>query len=177
MARFGAPVRITEDPDVLERIDAAREHVLETMQHADRVYGITTGFGGMANVTIHPQDAGALQENLVRFMTVGAGDPLPQEDVRAAMLLRANSHLRGASGLRFEFIRRLQIFLNEGVTPRVLEHGSIGASGDLAPLAQIMGAACGLAKHYQVDFRGETIDCLTVLERLGGPLKYYHRAA
>ena len=59
------------------------------------------------------------------------------------MLLRANSHLRGASGLRFELIRRLTVFLNEGVTPLVREFGSIGASGDLAPLAQIMGALSG----------------------------------
>ena len=167
VARFGAPVRLTEDPEILQRIDAAREHVLKMTRQADAVYGITTGFGGMANVAIHPRDAGALQENLARFMTVGAGDPLPREEVRAAMLLRANSHLRGASGLRFEFIQRLQIFLNEGVTPRVREHGSIGASGDLAPLAQIMGAICGLAEHYQVDSRGEMIDCLTALESLG----------
>ena len=65
------------------------------------------------------------------------------------MLLRANSHLRGASGLRFELIRRLTVFLNEGVTPIMREFGSIGASGDLAPLAQVMGAICGLSPALQ----------------------------
>lgn len=167
VARYSARVRLTEDSQVLRRIEASCEYAREVAKDAERVYGITTGFGGMANVTIDPDDASALQENIARFMSVGAGDFLSREDVRAAMLLRANSHLRGASGLRFEFIRRLQIFLNEGVTPHVRELGSIGASGDLAPLAPIMGALCGLSAHYQVDYRGETTDCLTALERLG----------
>jgi phenylalanine ammonia-lyase len=100
-------------------------------------------------------------------MSVGAGRPLRLDDVRAAMLLRANSHLRGASGLRFELIRRLTVFLNEGVTPILREFGSIGASGDLAPLAQVMGAVCGLSPHFLVDHRGETVDCVTALGRLG----------
>src|SRR5207342_365022 len=113
--------------------------VVHAAQVADRIYGVTTGFGGMANVVIPPSDAGALQENIARFMSTGAGRPLRIDDVRAAMLLRANSHLR------VELIRRLTVFLNEGVTPVIREFGSIGASGDLAPLAQVMGAVCGLS--------------------------------
>ena len=139
VARRGAPVRITDDPEVRRRIEASLQYVVHAAQVADRIYGVTTGFGGMANVVIPPSDAGALQENIARFMSVGAGRPLRTDDVRAAMLLRANSHLRGASGLRFELIRRLTVFLNEGVTPLIREFGSIGASGDLAPLAQVDG--------------------------------------
>ena len=167
VARRGAPVRITDDPEVRRRIEASLQYVVHAAQVADRIYGVTTGFGGMANVVIPPGDAGALQENIARFMSVGAGRPLRIDDVRAAMLLRANSHLRGASGLRFELIRRLTVFLNEGVTPILREFGSIGASGDLAPLAQIMGAVCGLSPHFMVDDRGETVDCLSALRRLG----------
>jgi phenylalanine ammonia-lyase len=167
VARLGAPVRIGADPEIRRRIEASLHYVVEAARAADRIYGVTTGFGGMANVVIPPSEAGALQENIARFMSVGAGRPLSIDDVRAAMLLRANSHLRGASGLRFELIHRLTIFLNEGVTPRLLEFGSIGASGDLAPLAQVMGAVCGLSPHFLVDHRGETVDCLTALGRLG----------
>ena len=172
VARRGAPVRITDDPEVRRRIEASLQYVVHAAQVADRIYGVTTGFGGMANVVIPPGDAGALQENIARFMSVGAGRPLRIDDVRAAMLLRANSHLRGASGLRFELIRRLTVFLNEGVTPILREFGSIGASGDLAPLAQVMGAVCGLSPHFMVDDRGQTVDCLSALRRLGlEPLK------
>jgi phenylalanine ammonia-lyase len=166
VARRGAPVRITDDPEVRRRIEASLQYVVHAAQVADRIYGVTTGFGGMANVVIAPKDAGALQENIARFMSVGAGRPLRTDDVRAAMLLRANSHLRGASGLRFELIRRLTVFLNEGVTPILREFGSIGASGDLAPLAQVMGAVCGLSPHFMVDDRGKTVDCLSALARL-----------
>jgi phenylalanine ammonia-lyase len=166
VARRGAPVRITEDPEVRRRIEASLQYVVHAAQVADRIYGVTTGFGGMANVVIAPRDAGALQENIARFMSVGAGRPLRLDDVRAAMLLRANSHLRGASGLRFELIRRLTVFLNQGVTPILREFGSIGASGDLAPLAQVMGAVCGLSPHFMVDDRGQTVDCLSALARL-----------
>jgi phenylalanine ammonia-lyase len=167
VARRGAPVRITDDPEVRRRIEASLQYVVHAAQVADRIYGVTTGFGGMANVVIPPGDAGALQENIARFMSVGAGRPLRLDDVRAAMLLRANSHLRGASGLRFELIRRLTVFLNEGVTPILREFGSIGASGDLAPLAQVMGAVCGLSPHFLVDDGGKTVDCLSALRRLG----------
>ena len=97
----------------------------------------------MAHVVISPTEAAELQNNAIWFMKTGAGKKLPVPDVRAAMLLRANSHLHGASGLRLEIIRRMVTFLNAGVTPHVCEFGSIGASGDLVPLTQITGALLG----------------------------------
>jgi phenylalanine ammonia-lyase len=132
------------------------------------IYGVTTGFGGMANVLIAGEDAADLQNNLL-FLKAGAGRRLPKADVRAAMLLRANSHLRGASGVRLDLIRRIEIFLNAGVTPHVREFGSIGASGDLVPLASITGALIGVDPCFTVDFNGEEVDALTALERLGLP--------
>ena len=92
---------------------------------------------------------------------------LPLADVRAAMLLRANSHIAGASGIRLELIKRMLIFLNAGVTPHVPEFGSIGASGDLTPLAYISGALVGLNSSYIVDFDGEEMDAPAALQKLG----------
>ncbi len=132
VARDGEPVRLTRDPDVLDRIERSREYVLALAMRDEPVYGVTTGFGGMANRVIPQSEASALQENLFHFMRLGAGGFIPAEDVRASMLVRANSHLRGASGLRLEIIERIVTFLNRRVTPRVREFGSIGASGDLS---------------------------------------------
>jgi phenylalanine ammonia-lyase len=113
--------------------------------------------------------AGELQQNLIYFHKAGAGKQLPLPDVRAAMLIRANSHLLGLSGLRLELIQRIITFLNADVTPHVREFGSIGASGDLTPLAAITGALIGLDESFTVDFDGEEIDSLTALARIGLP--------
>lgn len=166
VARGGASVELSADAAVRSRVDASSEFVIESARRGEAVYGVTTGFGGMANVVIPTSDLSALQENVLHFMATGAGKPLPREDVRAAMLLRANSHLRGVSGLRFEIIERLEAFLNAGATPQVREFGSIGASGDLVPLTQITGAVCGLFPHFLVNIGDEVLDCATVLSRL-----------
>jgi phenylalanine ammonia-lyase len=131
------------------------------------IYGVTSGFGGMANVVISRECAALLQNNLMWYHKVGAGKRLPLADVRAAMLLRANSHLHGASGIRLELIHRMETFLNAGVTPHVYEFGSIGASGDLTPLAYITGALVGLDRCYTVNFSGEEMDAPTALSKLG----------
>lgn len=169
VARYGAKVRLTDDEKILQRVEAARQYIAEAVENSKPVYGVTSGFGGMAHVIISREEAAELQNNLIWFMKSGAGKWLPNSDVRAAMLIRANSHLHAASGLRLELIRRIETFLNANVTPRVREFGSIGASGDLAPLAAITGALIGLDKSFLVDFDGEEIDCLTALERLGLP--------
>ena len=101
------------------------------------------------------------------FLKSGSGRRLPLADVRAAMLLRINSHLHGASGIRLELIQRMEKFLNAGVTPHVYEFGSIGASGDLVPLSYITGALVGLDPSYNVDFNGEQMDAPTALSKLG----------
>jgi len=123
----------------------------------------------MAHVTIDAEDASALQNNLIWFLNSGAGNKLPVEDVRASMLLRANSHMHGASGIRLEIIRRMAIFLNARVTPHVREFGSIGASGDLVPLAQITGALTGAGANFKVDFDGKEMSSLLALRKLGLP--------
>lgn len=167
VARHHTPVRLTAEDKVLRRIDASCDYIAEVVQAGDAMYGVTTGFGGMANVAIASEDAAALQGHLIWHLKAGAGNHLPIADVRAAMLLRMNSLVRGASGIRLEIIRRLETFLNTGVTPHVRELGSIGASGDLVPLSSITGALIGLDACFTVDFNGETLDSLTALERLG----------
>jgi phenylalanine ammonia-lyase len=95
------------------------------------------------------------------------GPRLPDPDVRAAMLLRANSLIKGVSGIRLEIIERYATFLNAGAAPHVYQRGSIGASGDLVPFAYIGGAIMGLDPAFLVDMGGETLDCHTALARLG----------
>jgi phenylalanine ammonia-lyase len=167
VARYGATVRLTDDGKVWERFDKSIDCVNQIIRQGEPVYGLTTSFGGMANVVIPTGDIIALQNNIIRVNHAGAGRLLPIEDVRAAMLLRANSHLKGASGVRRELVDRLIVFLNEGYTPHVREFGSIGASGDLVPLAYIAGSIIGADPSFTVDFKGETLDCLTALDRLG----------
>ena len=172
VARQYAPVRLSDDPQITERLEASHVFIRQAAKSGKPIYGVTTGFGGMADTIISPEDAAALQENLIWFMKSEAGTRLRIADVRAAMLIRANTHLLGFSGLRLELVRRMEIFLNQRVTPIVREYGSIGASGDLTPLASITGALIGLDRAFRVDFDGEELDALTALERLQlAPLK------
>ena len=167
VARFGAPVSITKDRTVLKRVAASHDYIIEAVKSGKAVYGVTTGFGGMAGTNISASDASELQENLLWFMKSETGRRLAVEDVRAAMVIRANTHLLGLSGLRLQLVQRMVDFLNAGATPLVREFGSIGASGDLTPLACVTGALIGLDRAFQVDMGGETIDALTALKRLG----------
>ena len=167
VARHGAKVCLTDNPEKLAKIEESCDFIRRAVESGDPIYGVTTGFGGMANVVISPESAVLLQNNLMRYHKVGAGKKLPLADIRAAMLLRANSHVAGASGIRLELIERMLIFLNAGVTPHVCEYGSIGASGDLTPLAYITGALIGLDSSYTVDFLGEEMDAPTALKKLG----------
>ncbi|MBX9256909.1 aromatic amino acid lyase [Desmonostoc muscorum CCALA 125] len=167
VARDGKQVRLTENADILQGIQASCDFISDAVESGKPIYGVTSGFGGMADVVISPEQASELQTNLVWFLKSGAGKKLPLADVRAAMLLRANSHLYGASGIRLELIRRMEIFLNAGVTPHVYEFGSIGASGDLVPLSYITGALIGLDSSFTVDFNGKEMDAPTALSQLG----------
>ncbi len=162
-----AQVAISQEPEVVVRIQNACDYIEEAVRCGRPIYGVTSGFGGMANVVIAPEEAAELQDNIVWYHKTGAGNYLPVADVRAAMLLRANTLMQGASGVRMEIIQRIATFINAGVTPHVPEMGSIGASGDLVPLTYITGALIGLDPCFTVDYNGETVDALTALERLG----------
>src|SRR5205809_7747959 len=124
--------------------DAARDRVRRSRAVVDRrargaepAYGINTGFGSFAEVAIAPDALEALQLNLLRSHAAGLGHPLPTRTVRATMALRANVLAKGFSGIRIETLDALVALLNHGVHPRVPSRGSVGASGDLAPLAHL----------------------------------------
>jgi phenylalanine ammonia-lyase len=167
VARYGATVHLTDNPDVLQGIEASCDYIQNGVESGQPIYGVTSGFGGMANVVISRECATLLQNNLMWFLKSGAGRRLPLADVRAAMLLRMNSHLYGASGIRLELIERMATFLNAGITPHVYEFGSIGASGDLVPLSYICGALMGVNPSYTVDFKGKEMDAPAALWKLG----------
>ncbi|MGL6342549.1 MAG: HAL/PAL/TAL family ammonia-lyase, partial [Waterburya sp.] len=167
VARHGKQVSLTTQEKILQGVEASCDYIADAVKCGKPIYGVTSGFGGMANIAIAPEQAAELQNNLIWYHKAGTGKKLPLADVRAAMLLRVNSHIYGASGIRLELLRRLVTFLNAGVTPHVYEFGSIGASGDLVPLSYITGALVGLDCRYTVDFNGETVDAPTALARLG----------
>jgi len=167
VARGGAKVSITTDARVEQKVRGSQEYVTRLIAAGERLYGVTTGFGGKSNTAITAGDACDLQEALLWFLKSGAGGRLPVGDIRASMLLRANSLLCGVSGIRMELIRRFETFLNNGLTPHVRELGSIGASGDLVPLAAIAGAIVGLDNSFKVDVRGKEMGAIDALRTLG----------
>ncbi|HEV8411190.1 MAG TPA: aromatic amino acid lyase, partial [Gemmatimonadaceae bacterium] len=125
------------------RMAATRKVVDGIVARNDVVYGITTGFGKLSDVAIPPDKLAALQVNLVRSHSVGVGTPLPRREVRAMMLLRANVLAKGFSGARPALSELLCAMLNADLWPIVPEQGSVGASGDLAPLAHLALALIG----------------------------------
>ena len=122
---------------VKENVERSRRVVEEYTEEEKVAYGITTGLGELCDVFIHKDKVNQLQKNLLRSHSAGVGKHLDEKFVRAAILLRINSLAKGYSGVRYELIERLISLLNKNVVPYVPEKGSVGASGDLAPLAHI----------------------------------------
>src|SRR6185436_1465975 len=135
IADRGETVALAED--ARRRVDASRAVVERRVRGAEPAYGINTGFGSFADVTIPPDALEALQLNLLRSHAAGLGEPLPPRAVRATMALRANVLAKGFSGISVETLEALLALLNHSVHPRVPSRGSVGASGDLAPLAHL----------------------------------------
>ena len=154
------------DHSAAARVSASWRAVDKAVKDGKVVYGLTTGFGGMANQAVDCHFAGDLQNNLISFLAAGAGNPIDSRHVRGAMALRANVLLQGCSGIRFELIERLVQFLQADAIPVVRELGSIGASGDLVPLSAIARAITGVQGKALVRMGGETIECREALERL-----------
>src|SRR5262249_43196488 len=123
--------------DTAGRIAANRAYLDDILQHGKTFYGINTGFGALHHVAIKEQELAQLQENLVCSHAAGMGNETPQDIVRLMLLLKAHGLGRGYSGVRPEIVQRLIAFHNLGIYPVVYELGSLGASGDLAPLAHL----------------------------------------
>ena len=142
------PLALELAPGALEDVARARALVEQHIARGDVVYGLTTGFGRLKNVAIAAGDLEALQENLVLSHCCGVGDPMPAGEVRAAQVLRLNGLLRGNSGVRVELCERLARLVERGFVPLVPQQGSVGASGDLAPLAHMAAATLGHGEAY-----------------------------
>jgi histidine ammonia-lyase len=132
------------------------------MKSGKQVYGVNTGFGQLAQVGIASQHLAELQLNLIRSHSAGVGNPLPERVVRAILALRANCLARGHSGIRLQTIDRMTDLLDAGIHPVVPEQGSVGASGDLAPLAHL---ALALVGEGEVFYRGRRVSAAAALRR------------
>lgn len=146
------------------RVAAARQTVLNTLEKEEAVYGVNTGFGDLAKVRIAADKLALLQERLILSHCAGVGEPLDPVTVRGMLLLRANTLARGHSGVRPEIIDALLALLNANILPLVPSRGSVGASGDLAPLAHLALPLLGKGR-VQVD--GETLPATEGLVRAG----------
>jgi histidine ammonia-lyase len=146
------------------RVDAGRRTVEETVRRGDATYGVNTGFGNLATVRIEEKNLALLQERLILSHCAGVGEPLPDAAVRGMLLLRANTLARGHSGVRPLIIEALLELLNAGVLPSVPSRGSVGASGDLAPLAHLALPLLGKGK---VRIDGEALPAVQGLEHAG----------
>src|ERR1700756_3236389 len=140
-ARHAASVTIA--PPALASVAASRRAVESAVARGETIYGVNTGFGKLAHVRIPPDQARQLQLNLIRSHASGVGEPLPVDAVRAMMLLRANVLVRGTSGVRPVLPELLVEMLNRKLHPSVPSQGSVGASGDLAPLSHLALAMIG----------------------------------
>ncbi len=162
VARHGEAVAL--DPAARPKVEASRR-VIEAALTAERpIYGVSTGFGPLSDVFVGAADREALQRNLLRSHAIGIGEPIGEAETRATVLLRANVLAKGYSGVRPEIVDLLCELLNRRVHPIIPERGSVGASGDLAPLAHL---ALVLIGEGEARYRGERLPGAEALRRSG----------
>lgn len=165
VARKNYKVELSED--AIKRVENARNFVDKIVEEERIVYGITTGFGKFSDVTISKDEAKKLQKNLIVSHSCGVGKPLQEEIVRAVMLLRVNALAKGNSGIRLSTLNTLINMLNKGVHPVIPEKGSLGASGDLAPLSHMVLVMIGEGEAF---YNGERLDGKRAMELAGIPI-------
>jgi histidine ammonia-lyase len=151
-------------PSARLRVEAAREMVDRIIRENRIVYGISTGFGALAEGVIPPSRIRELQLNLIRSHAAGVGAPLPEDEVRAIALLRANVLALGHSGVRPQIIELILELINRRIHPVIPERGSVGASGDLAPLSHFALVLIGEGEAFH---QGERVPGAVALERVG----------
>ena len=162
VARFGEQVSLSDEAK--GRVRQSRNYIDQLVQDERVVYGITTGFGKFSDVHISKSETELLQKNLIISHSCGTGPLFPEETVRAIMLLRANALSKGYSGVRLETLQGLLDMLNNGIHPAIPEKGSLGASGDLAPLAHMTLPLLGLGQAF---YKGELIEGGKALQMAG----------
>ena len=151
--------------DSRERILHCRQYLDDKIAHADKpIYGVTTGFGSLCDISIGADQLAELQINLMMSHACGTGDRVPNEVVKIMLLLKVQSLSYGYSGVKLETVERLIDFFNNDIYPIVYQQGSVGASGDLVPLAHLCLPLVGLG---EVEYRGERMTGAEILRRMG----------
>ena len=140
------PLTVTLGEDARRAIAESQELIDDIVAHGDTVYGVNTGFGRLASVNVSEDELAHLQENLVRSHAVGVGVDLDDETVRLIMLMKVIALAEGFSGVRLELVETMCALINANIYPRIPSRGSVGASGDLAPLAHLAGALIGFGE-------------------------------
>lgn len=158
------PVRIDDGVALHRRLEKSQAHLAAALERNEAVYGVTTGYGGSCGNQVRAENSRQLGLNLVRYHGCGFGEPLGIPEVRATMLCRLISLLRGYSGVSRNLVDHLASFLNHGITPVIPSMGSVGASGDLTPLSYV---AATLAGEREVFFRGNRIPASEALRETG----------
>lgn len=151
-------------PEAKKAVQKARDYIEKKLEEGAVIYGLTTGFGKFSNVLISKEETAELQKNLIMSHTCTMGEPYPRQYVRAAMLLRCNALSRGNSGIRLSTVQTLIDMLNAGIHPVIPRKGSLGASGDLAPLSHI---ALGLIGMGKVEYKGKIVDAKEAMSEAG----------
>ena len=162
VARHGAAVVV--DPAAREKMQRSRALIERYVAEGVAIYGVTTGIGEFARIRISPEQSAELQRRIIYSQSAGTGDPQPEDVVRAAMLLRANTLAKGYSGVRLKLIDTVVAMINRGVVPYVNEKGSLGVSGDLSPLSQFAEVAIGEGRAY---YKGEQMSGAEAMKRAG----------
>jgi histidine ammonia-lyase len=157
-------VKLEIHPDSLDKMKKSRQVIMDIVKKGKPVYGINTGFGALASKQIADEDLGQLQYNLIRSHCTGVGKPFNREVTRAIMLSRANCLIQGFSGVTPETILLLLDFINFNINPVIPEKGSVGASGDLAPLSHI---ALALIGEGEVEFEGKVVRSDFAIHHIG----------
>lgn len=155
---------VTLAPAAREKLSVSHQALLALLKQDAPIYGVNTGLGALSRVRVSKADLIELQRNLVRSHAAGVGEALPEQIVRGILLFRVNSFLQGASGVRPELVELLLEMLNRGVYPVIPSQGSVGASGDLAPLAHLALVLLGEGKAR---FQGEELSGAEALRRAG----------
>jgi histidine ammonia-lyase len=140
------PVKVAIGGNARRRIAESSELIADVVAEGEQVYGVNTGFGQLAHVRIDDDELAKLQENLVRSHAVGVGDDLEDNIVRLIMLMKVIALAEGFSGVRIELVEAICALINHNIYPRIPSKGSVGASGDLAPLAHMAGVLIGVGE-------------------------------
>ena len=162
--------KIEIHPEAMKRIKKCRDFLEDKIKKREIVYGVNTGIGELSEVVLTQEQVGKYQRYIIYSHAAGYGKPFPVDVVRAAILSRINCHCHGHSGLRPVVVETLKEMLNKGVTPVVCEKGSVGACGDLSPMAQMALVPMGEGEAF---YKRERLPGKEAMERAGIPVIVY----